>query len=221
MLRRLLCWLPVAAVPSLACGALAAAAVGTAQGTVTVPSKADLFYAGLGAVPSPGLENGGVLPVVERLPSGADRVLTITHAAGSLNWGPGSPDFGADGDLTGNTLGGVTNVKGYRGISGIHMLKDQLFLAGVFLGNAQQKEPAPARLSMADASTAATLAPRLQQVFPIGDGHTTAGALQRFKVPAGATRLYLGYVDADGFSGTPGFYADNTGSLRVIFVVSR
>ena len=57
-------------------------------------------------------------------------------------------------------------------------------------------------------------------MFPIGDGRTTSGTLQRFTVPAGATRLYLGYVDADGFSGSPGFYDDNTGSIRVTFAVS-
>lgn len=199
----------------------AALAGAASEASLTVPSKADLYYAGLATVPSPGLQNGGGLPVLYRLPSGAHRVLTVSATRGTLNWGPGSPNFGADGDQTGNTLGGVTNISGYRGLSGIHMRRDQLFLAGVFLGASAPKPPAPPRLSEANASSAAALAPRLQQVFPIGDGRTSSGTVQRFTVPAGATRLYLGYTDADGFSGPPGFYDDNTGSIRAVLEVTH
>ncbi|MGH3026138.1 MAG: hypothetical protein ACRDLR_06805, partial [Gaiellaceae bacterium] len=198
----------VIAATASAVAALAAASTATVR---VIPSKADLYYAGLTTVPHPGVQNGGRLPVLYPLPGGTHRVLEVTATRGKLNWGPGSPNFGADGDQTGNTLGGVTNIDAYRGLSGIRTRKDQLFLAGVFLGRAAPAAPAPARLSQPNASSAARLSPRLRQVFPIGDGHTNSGTVQRFVVPAGATRLYLGYTDADGFHGPPGFYDDNTG----------
>jgi hypothetical protein len=210
-MKRYLVALPLV-VAALVVGTTSAGA--SPQAAASVPSTSDPFYAGLAAVPVPGLQDGGTLPSIVAVPRGGHHVLTVVHTAGTLNWGPGSPTFSADGDLTGNTLGGVTNINGYRGISGISAGKDQLFLAGVFLGAAPPKAPAPPRLHVANASAPATLAPRLRQAFPIGDGRTSAGTLQRFTVPAGATRLYLGYVDANGFRGAPGYYADNTGSIR-------
>jgi hypothetical protein len=56
--------------------------------------------------------------------------------------------------------------------------------------------------------------PRLAQLFFIGDGRATR-RLQRFEIPAGATRLYLGLADAFGFRGPPGNYDDNTGAFDV------
>lgn len=61
----------------------------------------------------------------------------------------------------------------------------------------------------------ASLRPLVAQVFFIGDGRASDGAIQRFLVPDGATRLYLGVVDAFAFTGPPGFYGDNAGSFEV------
>jgi hypothetical protein len=36
---------------------------------------------------------------------------------------------------------------------------------------------------------------------------------QTFNIPVTATRLFVGFADADGFVGTPGYYNDNTGSI--------
>jgi Flp pilus assembly protein TadG len=52
-----------------------------------------------------------------------------------------------------------------------------------------------------------TLAPPLKQVFFVGDGLNSAGNLQQFVVPAGATRMYLGIMDEKGW------WWDNTGTL--------
>ncbi len=41
------------------------------------------------------------------------------------------------------------------------------------------------------------------------------GASDTFVVPAGATKLYLGTVDAYGFTGNPGWFNDNTGYFSV------
>jgi hypothetical protein len=55
-------------------------------------------------------------------------------------------------------------------------------------------------------------------VFNSGPTPWTAfqvGASDTVKVPTGASILYLGFADAFGFSGAPGTYNDNTGSLAV------
>lgn len=40
-----------------------------------------------------------------------------------------------------------------------------------------------------------TLSPQLKRVFFIGDGRTRRGDIQKFIVPSGATRLYIGIMD--------------------------
>ena len=61
----------------------------------------------------------------------------------------------------------------------------------------------------------AAFSPTLAQVFFIGNGRTAEGTLQRFIVPKGATRLFLGFADAYGFTGPPGYYGDNSGFVEV------
>jgi hypothetical protein len=73
-------------------------------------------------------------------------------------------------------------------------------LVGVFLDDAVPSGPLPPALNAAATATLATFAPELRQPFFIGDGLTGdgTGAGQRFVVPAGATRLFLGSHDAVG-----------------------
>jgi hypothetical protein len=71
-----------------------------------------------------------------------------------------------------------------------------------------------------DFSTAAsrdfsTLSPGLKQVFYIGDGMNSAGQLQEFVVPTGATRLYLGIMDEKGW------WWDNTGTISTTIMDSK
>jgi hypothetical protein len=58
------------------------------------------------------------------------------------------------------------------------------------------------------------LAPEVGQTFLIGDGRGRA-----FRVPGGATRVFLGFADAysDGhfYQGNPGYYGNNGGHLCV------
>ena len=91
-----------------------------------------------------------------------------------------------------------------------------MFLTGVFLADSLPGS-APSSLSYGSNSAyqLSSYSPLLGQVFFIGDGLTGngSGSAQKFYVPDGATRLYLGFVDGWGFSGTPGYYNDNSGSL--------
>ena len=61
----------------------------------------------------------------------------------------------------------------------------------------------------------------MDQTFFIGDGLTGngVGAAQQFIVPDGATRLFLGYADGNNYSGAPGQYQDNSGSVTASFQV--
>jgi hypothetical protein len=87
-------------------------------------------------------------------------------------------------------------------------------LAGVFLDDVEPDlAPTPPPLDFSDVGLGMhfmTLSPGLRQVFFIGDGLTGNGTgdLQQFIAPAGATRLFLGVVDVQGWS-------DNTGGFGV------
>ena len=61
-----------------------------------------------------------------------------------------------------------------------------------------------------------TLSPLLFQTFFIGNGLSGATTLQKFFVPAGATRLFLGIADGCILAGgPPGCYNDNQGAFFV------
>ena len=89
------------------------------------------------------------------------------------------------------------------------------YLVGVFLADTVPAGPPPATLDFTGDRDFASLSPALAQTFFIGDGRTATGRPQRFHVPTGATRLFFGFADAWFFEGPPGFYADNSGSLKV------
>ena len=78
-------------------------------------------------------------------------------------------------------------------------------LVGVFLGpNPPTSNAAPASIDFSGGAVGlsfTTLSPLVQQAFFIGDGLTGSGSgtVQKFIVPAGATRLYLGTVDGFGW----------------------
>ena len=88
-----------------------------------------------------------------------------------------------------------------------------MFLTGVFL-DPSVGSVAPSALNFsAPGGTSFTTLSGLQlgQTFFIGDGLTGSGTggIQTFVAPTGATRLFLGFADAFGFGGSPGFYDDN------------
>jgi len=99
----------------------------------------------------------------------------------------------------------------------------------VFLTDATPADPAPTSLNFTNngtvgdiATSFTTLSPLLNQQFFIGDGLTGngSGATQQFIVPNGATRFFLGFEDAGGYSGAPGQYQDNSGTLQASFTIS-
>jgi hypothetical protein len=89
-----------------------------------------------------------------------------------------------------------------------------MFLVGVFLTDEPPSTSAPERLDFTKRERFRTLAPEVGQTFFIGDGRG-----RTFRVPGGATRVFLGFADAysDGhfYQGHPGYYGNNGGHLCV------
>jgi Flp pilus assembly protein TadG len=84
-------------------------------------------------------------------------------------------------------------------------------LVGIFLdNNAPNTSAMQAELDFTTSASRdfTTLSPQLKQVFFIGDGINSAGKLQEFVIPPGATRLYLGIMDEKAW------WWDNTGSIN-------
>ena len=190
--------------------------------TLVIPGNANIFGAGHSVAPSPGSMGGGVLPPMVSFPASSNQVLVFSNVAGSVRIDAnGHPDYTNGPD--GGTLFFSTDVYSYGGIAGILDAEKTMFLVGVFLDNSEPVDPAPDRLDFGVVSLTenfTTLAPSLRQVFFIGDGLTRAGSVQAFIVPAGATRLFLGFADArDGntVTGYPGWYDDNDGSVSANF----
>lgn len=187
---------------------------------VTVSGKANIYASGLIAPaipPSPGGGGGGVYPTTINLSTlGKPSKLSFPAVSGTVSgWAAAGGFNGADG---GKFWGGVTNVPAWGGISGVRDTNATMFLVGVFLGASGQPVKPPATNDVSAANSAVLAAPSLGQQFFVGDGRTIAQALQTVAVPAGATKLCLGFAENWAFGNParlPGFYADNGGSLSV------
>ncbi|MBI4848652.1 MAG: M6 family metalloprotease domain-containing protein [Nitrospirae bacterium] len=197
---------------------------------MTVDAKSNIFAAGRAAA------FDGLMPPFIRFPEGSVNTITIANVSGQISccW-IGTEFNGADG---GPHASGTTDILSYQGISGIiyghgdvsfpeleFVAGKTMFLVGVFLNDSEPADPAPSRLDFTQAPDGMgdsffDVFPELNQTFFIGDGltGTGTGVTQNFHVPAGATRLYLGFADAVQFgypSSGPGYYWDNYGLLNV------
>lgn len=196
--------------PSPACEPGGDGALGPPQ---LVPGTANIFGAGRDVAPAPGGGEGGTLPPVWELPSSAT-LVTISCATGSVTPFTGQPHRnGPDGDRQG-AGGANTDVTSFEGISGIVNQGNGMFLVGVFLTDAVPSDPAPPRLDFTDSEDFEELAPEIGQTFFVGDGEGRV-----FRVPAGATRLFLGFADAFTYQGAPGWYGNNGGELEVTVAI--
>lgn len=201
---------------SIICGL---AQPGHADETVTVSGKANIYGAGHASPPVAGFGGSGDLPPVISFSAGAGQTLEIVSATGTVlldavtnnaGIGPSGPDGGpfyapTDVTSTGGLAGIQSNVTG--------------FLTGVFLDDSEPTGGGPAVLDFTSGGLGTnftTLSPLIGQVFFIGNGRTSSGAVQKFQIPSTATRLFLGVVDAadgDNAAGPPQAYGDNGGSF--------
>lgn len=176
---------------------------GPGEVTVRIPARSNLFGAGIETAPAPGAGGGGVLPILVDVPSGGGSVVTLSCVDGLTNCCADPPGTGPAGDP-----GQSTDVESTGGIAGLVVRGRAMFLAGVFIGDEPPAGPAPERLDLTGRLDETRIEPGLHQTFFIGDGVDRS-----IIAPDGATRLYLGFVDAFGFLGKPGWYANNRGFL--------
>jgi hypothetical protein len=201
--------------------ALISLSVSASGTTLIVDGKANIFGAGHASPPAPGGDDAGLLPPVFSFPAAIGQVLTFSSVSGTVSC-CNSSMTGPDG---GPYASGTTDITSYGGISGVLDDHHTMFLVGVFLDDNEPVDPAPARLDFSPSQLGegfVALSPQVGQVFFIGDGlsGTGGGATQMFFAPATATRLYLGFADAEEFgnpTSPPGFYGDNLGSLTALF----
>jgi hypothetical protein len=181
--------------------------------TIVVNGKANIFAAGHSVLPPPSNALAGEFPPSLGLSSVIHRPLTFASITGGVSGRANVAATGPDGYAEGSG----TDVTALQGISGIRHGVKVLFLVGVFLNDAEPSDPAPDAIDFTEAEHFLEIHPQLKQVFFIGDGRTETGEgeKQKFFVPDGATRLFLGFADAYNFQGAPAFYDDNSGDLSV------
>jgi hypothetical protein len=206
-----------------------------------VPGTSNIFGAGIADPPAPAGGGGGTAPPCVSFPPTVTSILI--RANGKVDFltrneddnvhfhrcvgGPPqifAPPEGPDGQTTWSCVASPEatsfapkplSITAVGSISGISSADGGGYLIGVFLADTVPAGPPPATLDFTGNRDFASLSPALAQTFVIGDGRTATGRPQRFHVPTGATRLYFGFGDAWSFVGPPGFYADNSGSLKV------
>lgn len=174
---------------------------------VTVPSTQDLWLAGMpdGSFASNYSGHISYAPADSpvQYPEAVNEGMVLTFAATGFVHN-GNPGWGANPD----GYSAIWNHYGAgNGIGNISVPINSLI--GVFLDDSQPNSSAtPAALNF---STAASrdfqiLSPQLKQPFFIGDGANSLGDVQEFVTPAGATRLFLGTMDAYGFGNNVGSF---------------
>lgn len=186
---------------------------GGGQGIILeVPSSSNLYAASRTAT-SP---MDGTLPPSFSFAAGPGKVLTMQSVTGTVQCGP-SPTWTPNGP---DGINYACDINFYNNLSGIAHPRRSFFLTGVFLTDSLPAA-APARFNFLGDDFPG-LSPTIGQTFFIGDGltGTGTGTRQQFFVPAEATRLFLGYADANNFKGNPGNYSDNSGSLTATFDIS-
>jgi hypothetical protein len=184
------------------------------RSTITVDATANIYGAGHEVPPDPGGGGGGDLPPVHEIPVGSGLILKFCRVTGSISADGGFTYNGPDGS------GGPITVQSWDGISGIADAGGGFYLVGVFLTDEEPHDPAPPPYDFTARHDFRSIAPPLATVFFIGDGRTSEGKAQRFNVPEGATRLFLGLADACNGQGLPGCYGDNLGSLSATFHIT-
>jgi hypothetical protein len=203
----------IASALALVAGALTGVAHAVTITNVSVNAQANVYGS------DPGGGGAGVAAVSELLPNLTARVVTFANVVGQVSCCSGGRTFnGPDG---GPFAGGNTRINAFGGTSGI-VAPGTMFLVGVFRDVDGPGLVAPAAIDFTSTTGNASFSPLVDQVFFIGDGltGTGSGSTQSFLVPDAATRMELGFADAFGFKGNPGFYNDNVGGLRLDYSVT-
>ncbi len=199
-------------LPACDIGAFEADPMLSTEPLVWVNGRANIASAGLdrAVVTGCGVSDPGDLPPFVPIPEGATAVQLM--ATGDVVLNRADSGVGPDGEIVGEIT--------YIGPDGIGWLTERRgFLAGIFASAVPPALPAPPPLivtgqeQVQDRLTSPPL--QLYNLFYIGDGQTDAGQAFVVQIPPGATRLYLGVVDACDGEAQLGSYDDNRGAWMV------
>ena len=178
-------------------------AVSTALGaTYTVDGTSDLWLSGAAwftsASTNDNIFNAAPLEIAG-ITGGKTYAFSVTGSVSNIATPSGlSPDGGSFTSHTAGAQNGISNITA-----------PMSSLVGVFLNNKTPKSgDAATALDFSTFGTEfTTLAPKLNQVFFIGDGKTTSGLTQTFLAPTAATRLFLGTMDGYEWNNNSGSFA--------------
>jgi Flp pilus assembly protein TadG len=170
---------------------------GGISGTVDVPSSSNVWLAGKPSTPGGAY---GSLPPRFGLTVRAGDVLNIS-TVGSWRDFSTAPLVNADGDAA------ETKTYSLDRFGKSNITTFETSLVAVFLDDSDPtSSAAPVDLSHVSASDRDyhTIAPKLKQVFYVGDGNRLDGSDQRIIVPPGTTRFYLGCMEGSRFDTNSG-----------------
>jgi hypothetical protein len=144
-------------------------------------------------------ENTPTAVAIDLIPGG---YVSFNDVSGQMRHNPNLKDFGAEGDPTRIYSHGIDSPGGptppvENGIADIKM--PICGMMGLFLDDKKPSDTAAPETrdytSTASRNETSYDDIKLKQPFFIGDGKTSGGTLQQFKVPQGATRLYICVMD--------------------------
>lgn len=157
--------------------------------SVFAPGKANPYLAGMpNGTTAPGGDSAPGQSPLEVTGLGLSTSSYLTFSATGTASYNGGTFYGPDG-------GPIFSRGSENGISGARLTTSALI--GVFLDSQlPTTSAAPADLNFElIGRDFLTLSPMLKQVFFIGDGVTSSSTVQKFYIPTGATRLFLGTAD--------------------------
>uniref|UniRef100_Q01P80 Uncharacterized protein n=1 Tax=Solibacter usitatus (strain Ellin6076) TaxID=234267 RepID=Q01P80_SOLUE len=172
---------------------------------VRVPATSNPYLAGMpaGTKSTYGDKAPEQSPVLVEL-SLTNAAAVIVTASGAINHLPGCPPTcdPPKGSAIARHQNGAEH-----GISDVAAPMNSLL--GVFLGDDRpDRSRAPRALNFGQIGTQfLSISPQLKQVFFLGSGATRAGIPQRFMVPKGASRLFLGTMDGFEWNNNTGFFS--------------
>ncbi len=180
--------------------------------TIVVPGYANPWLAGMpdgSSVPGDSSDHAPAQSPIE-VPMSITGGDALTFSVSGIVQHGANLSAGTDAEGAVSNIASLNNnAAGENGIANVQSPINALL--GVFLDADAPNSalpPAPLDFSTQQERNFLTLVPELSQPFYIGDGRTSAGEIQSFIVPAGATRLFLGTMDAFAWH-------DNTGTFEV------
>ncbi len=200
---------------------------GMSSGTMTQNLRPDAShvwdYAGSGpnVASSPGMINLASENIL------AGQTILFDNVTGTANNTGGGGVYTADGNtgwvVSLGTADASNSYNWSQSVNGVSNIKAPINgMVAVFLNdNAPNSTAAPANLDFSSSTSRdyTSIAPELKQVFFVGDGRRSNGEAQQIVIPAGATRVFIGNMDAWQWNDNSGGYTATINSVTKVVTV--